>query len=415
LTILSSASASDSQTSVTIKPLYFVLIALIAGAGIFLRVHRSATFAGPGPDELYYKSFVEKVDNQGLLSYPKIVQEYIAYQSRPETPLILPPLRVTFIVSAYLWKQATGADALSSTHAIACLASILTLLIAGAFAWRLGGLPFGLGVFALMAFAPMQIYSAQRALIDGFFALWALLALWALWEHLQEPRSKVWLSLYGLSMAAMVLTKESAFFVYIAFWGILIGCHWLKFGRVSLPLYAMTIAAPVIAVLILLLAAGGVTELIAVYRVNVQKSILSAYALNTGDGPWHRYLIDLLLMEPALLLLAIGGLFRVTTKEKAAPYLSLFIGLSYLVMCQVTYGMNLRYASIWDMPLRWLAFWNIMMLTSSLPSRARTILVSGIVAALCLMGWQEYHLFFVQAGIYDPIPSYLGRALSIFK
>jgi 4-amino-4-deoxy-L-arabinose transferase-like glycosyltransferase len=397
------------------KPLYYVLIALIAAAGIFLRVQRSATFTGPGPDELFYKSFVEKVEGQGLLSYPKIVREYIEYQSRPESPLILPPLRVTFIVSAYFWKEVTGADALSSTHAIACLASILTLLIAGALAWRLGGLPFGLGVFALMAFAPMQIYSAQRALIDGFFALWALLAVWALWEHLQEPRSKTWLSLYGLALAAMVLTKENAFFVYVAIWGILIACRWLKFGRVSFPLLAVTLGAPVVAVLLLLMAAGGVTELIAVYRVNVQKSVLSAYALKTGDGPWHRYLVDLLLMEPALLLLAIGGLFRVTTKEKAASYLSLFVGLSYLVMCQVKYGMNLRYASIWDMPLRWLAFWNIMLLTSTLPARLRTIVVSGIVAGLCLLGWQAYQLFFVQAGIYDPIPTQLGRALSIFK
>jgi hypothetical protein len=149
--------------------------------------------------------------------------------------------------------------------------------------------------------------------------------------------------------------------------------------------------------------------------VNVQKSVLSAYALKTGDGPWHRYLVDMLLMEPAILLLAVGALFRVSVKEKAALYLSLFVGLSYLVMCQVRYGMNLRYANIWDMPLRWLVFWNIMGLTSSLPSRSRVILVSGVVASLCLMGWLEYHLFFVQAGIYDPIPSYLGRALDIFK
>ena len=84
-------------------------------------------------------------------------------------------------------------------------------------------------------------------------------------------------------------------------------------------------------------------------------------------------------------------------------------------MCQVRFGMNLRYANIWDMPLRWLAFWNIMLLTSSMPIRARTILVSGVVAALCLMGWQEYDLFFVQAGIYDPVPYGLGRALDIFK
>ena len=251
-----------------------------------------------------------------MLSYPDIIRQYIEHQSRAETPLILPPLRLTFIVSAYFWKQVTGTEALAATHAVACVASILTLLIAGVFAWRLGGLPSGLGVFALMAFAPMQIYSAQRALIDGFFALWVLLALWALWEHLQQPRSKAWLSLYGLSLTAMVLTKENAFFVYVAIWGILVACHWLKFGRGSLPLYGVTIVAPLVAVLILLVAAGGVTELIDVYRVNVQKSMLSAYALKTGDGPWHRYLVDLLLMEPAILLLAVAALFRVTTRKR---------------------------------------------------------------------------------------------------
>jgi 4-amino-4-deoxy-L-arabinose transferase-like glycosyltransferase len=397
------------------KPLYLVLIVLIATVGIFLRVQHSATFAGPGPDELFYKSYVEKIDHDGLLSYPSIVRQYIEHQRRPDTQLILPPLRITFIVSAYLWHQATGAEAIASTHTIACAASILTLFIAGAFAWRLGGRHSGLGVFALMAFAPMQIYSAQRALIDGFFALWALVALWTLWEHLQQPQNKIWLSLYGLSLALMVLTKENAFFVYVAICGILLACSWLKFGRLTWPLYAVTIAAPVVAVFVLLVAAGGVTQLIDVYRVNVQKSVLSAYALKTGDGPWHRYLVDMLLMEPAILLLAVGALFRVSVKEKAALYLSLFVGLSYLVMCQVRYGMNLRYANIWDMPLRWLVFWNIMGLTSSLPSRSRVILVSGVVASLCLMGWLEYHLFFVQAGIYDPIPSYLGRALDIFK
>jgi hypothetical protein len=397
------------------KPLHYVLIALIAAAGIFLRVHRSATFTKTGPDELYYKAFVEKIEGQGLLSYPTIVRDYIAYQANPQSVLVLPPLRLSFIVSAYVCKKVTGVEALAATHAIACAASILTLLIAGLFAWRLGGLPAGLGVFALMAFAPMQIYSAQRALIDGFFAFWALLALWALWEHLQQPRSKTWLSLYGLSLAVMVLTKENAFFVYLAIGGILLANLCLKFGRATWPLYVMTVAAPIVAVLVLLVAAGGVTPLIDVYRLNVEKSVNWEYALKTGDGPWHRYLVDLLLMEPAILLLAVGALFRVNTREKAALYLSLFVGLSYLVMSQVRYGMNLRYANIWDMPLRWLAFWNVMLLTSSMPSRPRTILVSGIVALLCLMGWQEYHLFFVESGIYDPIPSSLGRALNIFK
>ncbi|MEY2562387.1 MAG: hypothetical protein QOH88_580 [Verrucomicrobiota bacterium] len=397
------------------KPLHYALMALIAAAGIFLRVQHSATFAKTGPDELYYQTFVDKVEGQGLLSYPAIVRDYIEYQARPQSILILPPLRLSFIVSAYVWKKVTGVETLAATHAIACVASILTLLIAGVFAWRLGGLPAGLGVFALMAFAPMQIYSAQRGLIDGFFAFWALLALWALWEHLHEPRNKKWLWLYGISLALMVLTKENAFFVYLALVGILVANRWLKIGAAGWPLYVVTVAAPLVAVLVLLVAAGGLTPLIDVYRLNVQKSVNWEYALKTGDGPWYRYLVDLLLMEPAILLLAVGAMFRVNTKEKATLYLTLFVGLTYLVMSQVRYGINLRYANIWDMPLRWLVFSNLMWLTSSMPARPRTVLVSGIVVLLCLMGWQEYHLFFVEAGIYDPIPSALGRALNIFK
>jgi len=27
-----------------------------------------------------------------------------------------------------------------------------------------------------------------------------------------------------------------------------------------------------------------------------------------------------------------------------------FVGFSYLIMCNIRYGMNLRYASIWDLP-----------------------------------------------------------------
>ena len=90
------------------------------------------------------------------------------------------------------------------------------MFVAGAAAWRMAGRGVGLGVFALCACSPLMIHMSQHALIDGFFALWATLALWGLWETLRHPEQSGWLVLYGAGLLAMVLTKENAFFVYVA-------------------------------------------------------------------------------------------------------------------------------------------------------------------------------------------------------
>jgi hypothetical protein len=213
----------------------------------------------------------------------------------------------------------------------------------------------------------------------------------------------------------MVGTKENAFFVYLAICAILVAQHFVKFGRATMPLYIVTIAAPAAAVLVLILASGGISPFVEVYRTNVQKSVVSPYAIATGDGPWHRYLVDLLLLEPVLLLIAVGALFRLTRAAKPALYLALFLGVTYAVMSQVRYGMNLRYAIMWDMPLRFLAVWHLTLLTSTLAPRTRTLVMSGVVALLCLAGWQQYEFFFVESGIYDPVPDALGGALEILK
>ena len=38
----------------------------------------------------------------------------------------------------------------------------------------------------------------------------------------------------------------------------------------------------------------------------------------------------------------------------------------------------------------------------------------GCVAAICLFDLRQYHLFFVQYNIYEPIPKELLRAVKIF-
>src|SRR3954464_6524478 len=189
----------------------FIFVAIL---GIFLRVYPSAGFTDLGYDEGLYRGYVTDLINHGVTSYPDFAEHYVETQQKLPT-VILPPTRFLYIFSAYLWHQVAGADALLSLHRVSCLFSVLLFFAAGAFAWRLSGPASALGVFALMSCAPTQIHMAQHALIDGFFAFWATLCLWLLWENLRRPNDPLRLSLFGAALAVMVLTKEKASFAYI--------------------------------------------------------------------------------------------------------------------------------------------------------------------------------------------------------
>ena len=211
------------------RSLFFGFL-LIAIAGILLRVYPSAGFTGLGYDEGLYREYVTDLINHGITSYPDFAEHYVEQQQKLPA-VILPPTRFLYIFSAYLWHEATGADALLSLHRISCLFSILLLFAAAGFVWRLTGPGWAIGVFALMSCAPTQIHMAQHALIDGFFAFWATLGLWLLWENLKRPNDPLRLTLFGASLALMVMTKENAAFAYVGFLAVFAVNRWLHFGH----------------------------------------------------------------------------------------------------------------------------------------------------------------------------------------
>ena len=45
--------------------------------------------------------------------------------------------------------------------------------------------------------------------------------------------------------------------------------------------------------------------------VGVPKNLQLEYAILTGDGPWYRYLLDLMTVSPLVLILALGMAFQV--------------------------------------------------------------------------------------------------------
>jgi hypothetical protein len=241
-----------------------------------------------------------------------------------------------------------------------------------------------------------------------------MLALWSLWENLRSPGDWRWLILYVLALCACVITKENAFFVWLALIGIIAANRWFTFGRVTRETILATVLGPILGVSILVVLAGGIGSLIETYALSVSKNYTLDYAIQTGDGPWNRYLVDLLLVSPLVLLLAIGAVFTIRREQKVEWFFALFIAMSYLIMCNIKYGMNLRYANMWDLPLRVLAFSQLLSLSRLFP-RAQNWVLIGATSVLCLIEFHQYIILAVHFPLYELATQYLMYALKILK
>jgi Dolichyl-phosphate-mannose-protein mannosyltransferase len=366
-----------------------------------------------GPDEELYHGYVEQLSNIGLGHYPDIIRGYIERQT--ESPgSLLPPVRFVFIFAGYLWHSLFHTDALASLRNTASLFNILTLALTAVVGWRMRGPIWSLGLTALVAFAPTQIHMSQHALIDGFFSFWALLTLWILWENLQSPERWPWRAAYTICLALLVLTKENWFFLWAAILLILLANRWLQYGRVTAPLLVATAVGPILGIAGLSLLAGGVDVLLETYRLLITKNYALPYAIKTGDGPWYRYLVDLFLVSPVVVILTIGAVFRIDRTKRAELFLLMFIVGSYLVMCNVRYGMNLRYANMWDVPLRFLALSMLADVTTPL-QRRRNLTLGIAVAVICALELRQYLILFVEYPLHELASEGILRALHILK
>ncbi len=390
-----------------------VLLALICAFGVFMRLQPASGEPVLGFDENLYRNYVNILDAKGLGCYPEMSKGYIDAQK--ELPsAILPPTRFFYICCGYIWHLIFGSDPLVALEKISSLFTILSLLLTATFASRLAGKEFALGVTALMACAPTQIHMAQHALIDGVFAFWALLCAWALWENFRAPKHVGWLVLLGIALCGLVLTKENAAFVFAALVVVVVANHWLKFGTTTLPLILMLFGGPALAMAILFVLAGGPAQFIEIYKLLVEKAYALPYAIKFCDGPWYRYLVDLLLVSPIVLALAVGEVFQLTKEKKAGLYLFTFLAGSYLFMANVKYGFNLRYANMWDMPLRFLAFSQLSTLSSRF-GRYRVTSLVVLTLLLCVFELNQFRIFFVNYRLYELVSEGLLRAVKIIK
>jgi 4-amino-4-deoxy-L-arabinose transferase-like glycosyltransferase len=408
------AQMDEQATPYRLGKWSLVLIIVILSGGIFLRAWPTGGLRRVGYDEGTYSTYVAMAQKDGLWNYGHVVRAYIKSQAkRPDA--IVPATRVGFLVPAAAVAEITGLKPLAALHAVSLASSILLLLATAMIGFRQGGYARMLVLTSLMAVAPLQIHLAQRSLIDGYFAFWAVLCAWFLWENLESPRQKGWLAAYGFSLFALVLTKENAAFVFLALIIVSAAFAFYKLGRVSLPLVLVSVIAPAIAVMCLAVLAGGAGEWIAFYRSFVQKSATLSYPIRFQDGPWYRYLVDFTLLSPCVVALALGALLQLRKESKPDIFWSLFLGVSFVAMSSVPYGMSLRFAAYWDFPLRWLAASQLLQVSRGFDRRWALALLTGSILFLASVDLFQYWRYFVHGGIYDPVTFELLRASKLIK
>jgi hypothetical protein len=395
------------------KSLYFALLAVILCCGAIVRFYPTASFRQPGFDEVFYAKYVSVLDKNSLFDYPFLCRQYLALQQE-QNVAVLPPTRFSYVYAAHIWRKLTGDSPYVALTHISALFTVFTLFLTAAFCYRLAGAAASLGVTGLMSMAMNQIHQSQHAMIDGFFTFWTLLALWGLWENLRQPNRVGWLVIYGGALAVLVMTKENAFFVFVALCGLLVANRWLKFGTITLSLVLVTFGGALFGFAGLLFLSGGIDVFFEMYRLLVAKSAVLPYAITHGDGPWYRYLVDLTLVSPLIILLAAGAAFQVRGENKPFLFLLVFLGCTFAVMSSVKFGCNLRYATIWDMPLRLLAFSQLRLLAMRF-GRCGPFALTLATIFLCAFELRQYFVFCVDWPGYALVPSDLLRATHIIK
>jgi 4-amino-4-deoxy-L-arabinose transferase-like glycosyltransferase len=389
------------------------MTALLA-IGVFLRAYPSAGYKRLGTDEHGYMVFVKQLEVASLWNYDAVVHVYLERQEKLHEAVV-PATRIGFLMPATLCAEVFHLRVFTALHVTAAAAGILLLLLTALFAYRLGGTIPMLGCTALMATSPLQIYLCQRAVIDGYFAFWAVAALWLAWENLQHPRHFGLLVSYALCLTILVLTKENAAFVVFAIFGILLANRLLHLGTVTPQLLTATVVGPAIAGIILIAMVGGFADTFRFYEMFAAKSRTNFYSVAAQDGPWYRYAIDFALVSPAVTAFSIGGIFRLRRFDRAGVCMAAFMGLALASMSCVRYGLSLRYAAFCDIPMAWLACSQVLALSRRALRVRPAIVAVGLFSILAAIGVNQYVRIFVRGGLYDPITEQLVSTLGMAK
>ncbi|MCK9572176.1 MAG: glycosyltransferase family 39 protein [Candidatus Omnitrophica bacterium] len=384
------------------------LLVLFAGVSFVSASLKSVKFAS-GADEGYYLKYATYLGEYGLGGLKEIFQNYLANQNDWLFPN---PLRIGFIIISGFWLKLFGYSFINLAY-LSLMFYVLTLLTGFYYCRKFFGQISGLLFTLLLAFSPLHLAMARRALVESAVAFFSLFLFWSFWDYLQD-KSKKKLILFIFIFAFSILVKETFilfslfFIIYLAY------KNYILKEKVYLKEYCFVIFAPLFISGLIYLSLGCAGYLLSTVKIILNSPANNLYALNFGSGPWFRYLIDYMLLSPFVLILAIGFIaanFFETKNNRIAVYFSLVIILGLFFFNFFT--KNVRYVIFLDAPIRLLAVLALGKITQRVFPLRANVWIFAIVICLSFFDCLNFQRFFIFYNIYDPVSFLLLQASHI--
>jgi hypothetical protein len=397
------------------------LLALSLCLAVLIRFVHDVPYR-PGADEGTYLRYARAVSHEGLQSLRGLTRSYLQDTNPGERP---PPTRVGFVIPAAiamrLLEDGTP-QPLTYLSTLMFVASIITIFW---FVRRNATPTLALLTATLLAFSPLLMGLSRRALTDSTIAFLTFALLASFYEVITRGHRLATLA-FGLLLTWLLLTKETAFLALPVLLALaLVIAHRRRSVNRAVLLSASlaTAAGLVLTGLVLIALAGGIEPLVTLAGRLLGAPATNAYVIRHFRGPWYRFLIDMAMLSPLTLLLAVGFSFHYVLDRRRAgtdeftdvvALYGLFTLLANMALAVQTGGYSLAARQLLplEFPIRFLAARGLLSIAGAAgPRLSQWIVIVGCVL-VCSQDTVTFRRAFVARQLYDPTTPEILRTLS---
>ncbi|MBU1090573.1 MAG: glycosyltransferase family 39 protein, partial [Candidatus Omnitrophica bacterium] len=163
-------------------------------------------------DEGLYLKYSTEVGKNGISAFNEMFKDYL---SNPQNRITQNPLRVGYIILSSLWLRFFGYS-ISNLAYLSLFSYCIFLLLGFCFAKKYLQPELAVMFVLLLAFSPINMAMARRALVDSTFNLFVFSSIWLFFENIKKKNTLMtfaFLALYSFT----ILIKESAAILSVFF------------------------------------------------------------------------------------------------------------------------------------------------------------------------------------------------------
>lgn len=364
-------------------------------------------------DEFYYFDYSRYILENGITSYPKLFQEHVRNQDNWIWPT---PLRVGYFILASAWFKLFGPSCRSLAY-LSFFAYIIFLAASFYFSRKFFGKGFATCFVLLLAYSPLAMAMAKRALSDSLGNMFITISLWLFLSFLlREGRARMLnfiFFIYIFSYSILVREQFALFLIFFLLYFLFF--KYIYKEKIAANYGILLVALPLaIAGVVWLFSSGSLSSLLLLLKINRTLPAINQYSLLFCRGPWFRYLMDYLIISPWVTVLSLSffiyALFiaRENFLDKKITYFLISFLVIYLILNSFDYNKNVRYALSLDMIMR--LFCLFLLKDTFKKSRFSTDFVFAAVLLLCIIDYFNFSYLFCKMDLYDPVSFRLLKA-----